>query len=206
MVRRAEASQERRRAILDAALEVFLDKGLFDATIGDIRARSGASTGSLYHHFEGKEAIAAALYLEGVRAIHARLDAVRDQEPTTRGVIEGVVRAYLGWYAEHPRWGLFQFRAEDAGFRAEDREAMRREEEAFLERWERWLVPRVEAGEVYRMPPMLYVAVLQGPARDFLRRWLPYPDPDALETHREHLARAAWRALGRGAAGASGRP
>jgi len=194
---RQAASHSRKRAILDAALEVFLDKGLFEATIGDIRARSGASTGSLYHHFGGKEDIASTLYLEGIEAIHARLDAVRESEPTTRGVIEGGVRAYLDWFAEHPRWGLFLFRAADAGFGGEARAEIRRVEHAFLERWERWLLPRIAAGEIYRLPPALYVPLIQGPARDFLRAWLRKPDLDQFRTVRDALAKATWRALGR---------
>ena len=44
----------RREEILTAALSCFLDKGFERTTLGDIRARSGASTGSIYHFFAGK--------------------------------------------------------------------------------------------------------------------------------------------------------
>ena len=55
----------RRQAILDAALACFTNKGFTETTMEDIRIRSGASTGSIYHHFSNKEMLARALYLEG---------------------------------------------------------------------------------------------------------------------------------------------
>lgn len=192
---RAVATRARREAILQAALDVFLERGLFEATVGDIRARSGASTGSLYHHFKGKEGIAFALYLDGNVAIHERLlGAIADDPPAREGV-EAAVRAYLDWFAENPRWGLFLFRAADVGFDVGPRDAIRAEEQRLHEHYARWLVPRVDAGAIYRLPPELYVPVMVGPSRDFLRTWLHRPDPEVFERVRDPLARAAWRAL-----------
>ena len=64
---RAASSRARREAILDAALECFSTLGYEQTTLADIRAKAGASTGSIYHHFGSKERIAADLYLDGVR-------------------------------------------------------------------------------------------------------------------------------------------
>ncbi len=51
---------DRRDQILAAALGAFAEKGFAAATIEDVRERSGASTGSIYHHFGDKEGLAAA--------------------------------------------------------------------------------------------------------------------------------------------------
>ena len=59
------ATESRRQAILQAALTFFLSKGFTNTTMDDIRQLSGASTGSIYHHFENKEMLAVALYREG---------------------------------------------------------------------------------------------------------------------------------------------
>ena len=55
----------RRKEILQAALSCFSEQGFDATTVEQIRHRSGASTGSIYHHFKNKAHIAAALYLEG---------------------------------------------------------------------------------------------------------------------------------------------
>jgi AcrR family transcriptional regulator len=61
--RRAQA-QWRRERLLDAALAVFVDKGIDGATIKDITAAAGVTQGLLYHHFAGKEALLMALLSE----------------------------------------------------------------------------------------------------------------------------------------------
>jgi AcrR family transcriptional regulator len=52
---------DRRQRILDAALQVFSQRGYKDATVDDIAAASGTSKGGVYFHFPNKEAIFLAL-------------------------------------------------------------------------------------------------------------------------------------------------
>ena len=56
---RADAT---RQALLDAAQEVFADRGYADAGIAEIVERSGSSVGSLYHHYGGKAGLYLALW------------------------------------------------------------------------------------------------------------------------------------------------
>src|SRR5215813_309686 len=48
---------ERREAILKAALRIFARKGLTAARISDIAAAAGLSYGLVYHYFRDKEAL-----------------------------------------------------------------------------------------------------------------------------------------------------
>lgn len=57
-----------RAALLDAAREVFVDKGFAEAGVTDVVAKAKASVGSLYHHFSGK----ADLYLTLFEEFQAR--------------------------------------------------------------------------------------------------------------------------------------
>lgn len=50
------------RALLDAARQVFAERGFSDASIAHIVERAGSSVGSLYHHFGGKNEIFIALW------------------------------------------------------------------------------------------------------------------------------------------------
>jgi AcrR family transcriptional regulator len=47
--------EERREAILEAALSVFSDLGYTQATLNDVADRVGVTKGCLYHYFESKE-------------------------------------------------------------------------------------------------------------------------------------------------------
>ena len=53
-----------RRALLDAARQVFAEQGFADASIADVVERAGSSVGSLYHHFGGKSELFLALWQE----------------------------------------------------------------------------------------------------------------------------------------------
>ena len=57
------ARSSRKQEILQAALACFTEFGVEATTIEMIRDRSGASIGSVYHHFGNRERIIAALYL-----------------------------------------------------------------------------------------------------------------------------------------------
>src|SRR5262245_26592217 len=89
----------RRRQILDAALQCFLRQGIEATTMENIRDASGASHGSIYHHFGSKEAIALALYEEGM---HDYQDAVLTQlakQTTVEDGIRALIATHLRWTA-----------------------------------------------------------------------------------------------------------
>lgn len=52
--RRATGSREE---LLNAAMGLFWEKGYAETTVAEVAARSGARSGSLYHHFESKEVL-----------------------------------------------------------------------------------------------------------------------------------------------------
>src|SRR5690349_8525416 len=60
---------ERPTEILDAALEVFAERGLAGARVEDIAVRAGVSKGTVYLYFDGKEE----LFREAIRDKVARL-------------------------------------------------------------------------------------------------------------------------------------
>lgn len=71
----------RRAQILDAAAECFRANGFHGASIARISQQAGMSAGHIYHYFESKEAIIAAIVerdLERVISIWAELRAARD--------------------------------------------------------------------------------------------------------------------------------
>ncbi|HET8649044.1 MAG TPA: TetR/AcrR family transcriptional regulator [Gemmatimonadales bacterium] len=61
--RRRLPPEERRAAVLTAALEVFVEMGFERATLQDVADRAGVTKGALYHYFDSKNE----LYLEVIR-------------------------------------------------------------------------------------------------------------------------------------------
>src|SRR2546425_484894 len=86
----AGPAPSRRDAILSAALGCFVRRGYTATTIEDIRRASGASVGSLYHHFGGKDRIAAALYVDGLARYQAGFLATLGAHDDARGGVEAL--------------------------------------------------------------------------------------------------------------------
>ncbi|MCP2340684.1 TetR/AcrR family transcriptional regulator [Actinomadura rupiterrae] len=55
-------AEERRADLLDAALEVFAERGVADATVNDITSRAQVAKGTFYLYFSAKEQVVAALW------------------------------------------------------------------------------------------------------------------------------------------------
>ena len=91
---RTDATQQR---ILDAATEVFSTRGFSAATMADIVEHSGASIGSIYHHFGGKKELFLAIYDRLSAEVELRIaEAARESADLDSQQAFGVhARAYL---------------------------------------------------------------------------------------------------------------
>jgi AcrR family transcriptional regulator len=96
----------RRQNILDAALTCFVEKGLVATTIEEIRRSAGASIGSLYHHFDSKDDLAAALYVEGLRDYQKGAVAELRAHPGAEEGVKAAVVHHLRWVMGHNELGL----------------------------------------------------------------------------------------------------
>lgn len=65
---RKEQKEERRKAILMVALELFVGRGYYETKIADIAAAVPMSTGLMFHYFESKEELLLELVKMGVAA------------------------------------------------------------------------------------------------------------------------------------------
>jgi AcrR family transcriptional regulator len=53
---------DKREAILDAALELFVERGFFGTAVPEIADRAGVGAGTIYRYFDSKEALVNAIY------------------------------------------------------------------------------------------------------------------------------------------------
>ncbi|CAM4428376.1 Potential acrAB operon repressor [Mycobacterium basiliense] len=90
---KTDATQQR---ILDAATGVFATSGFNAATMADIVTSSGASIGSIYHHFGGKNELFLAIFERMASTVEQRIEAANqragDEADRHRALN---VRAYL---------------------------------------------------------------------------------------------------------------
>jgi AcrR family transcriptional regulator len=163
-------------------------------TIEDIRAKSGASIGSIYHHFRSKENLAATLYVEGLRDYQAGiLKALRRCRSADTG-IRAVVAYHLAWIRGHANWARYLLQMREAGFMTAAEEAIRELNRGFLRDVDAWFEPYVRSGAVIRLPPGLFTAIVLGPAQMFARNWVAGRTSVTLEHAARVLGEAAVKA------------
>jgi len=95
--RQRMAPEERREAILEAALSVFSDLGYTQATLNDVADRVGVTKGCLYHYFESKERLLLDLVQDRVGAAIIANEALSSAE----GSREQLLRRLLERLWEH---------------------------------------------------------------------------------------------------------
>jgi AcrR family transcriptional regulator len=181
---------DRRQEILDAALTSFNEKGVAATTVDDVRRLSGASVGSLYHHFGGKDELAQELYVEILRDYQRGFLVVLRRERDPERGIKGLVRHHLRWVRRYPERARYLFRG-----RPPESDALRELNRELFRATAAWLEPHVAAGRVRRLPLDLTYAILAGPAQEFSRNWLEGRMRSPAREAEHALADAAWRAL-----------
>jgi AcrR family transcriptional regulator len=176
----------RRETILEAALE-SLEAGE-EVTIESVRERSGASVGSIYHHFGDKDGILGALYVQVLAGYQAGVLRTLKSAPDAEDGIKALVRHHLRWVERHPERarllldGAARVRAE------EEVEELNQGLFAVIEDW-------VESHEDIRpMRREVFFVSVYGPAQALSRSWLTRRT-GSLRQMEDDLAAAAWRAV-----------
>jgi AcrR family transcriptional regulator len=190
-----DETDARRSAILDAALRCYLTRGEAETTIEDIRVESSASVGAIYHQFENKEAIAAAVHLRGLRQYqHEILDELlrhRDAESGVRSVVE----FHLDWCAANPALTNFLLRARPPAVASETAGPVEGLNREFLAALAAWWTPHAHYGVVRDLDMQLCLALWLGPSMEFCRYGLFDTGKARLRQVRREFADAAWQSL-----------
>lgn len=185
----------RKDDILQAALACFSESGVDATTIEMIRDRSGASIGSLYHHFGNRERIIGALYLEGIGQYAALLDAGVREGMGAEATVKLFVTCYIDWVVTHPDWARFilhnRGRVEAGEMGEQLREANRQQGRRIAE----LLAVHRQAGAFREMPFELFNSVVIGPTHDYVRNWLAGRTRVELADCRDLLAQIAWESV-----------
>lgn len=184
-----------RRAVLRQALACFNARGIEAATIEDLRAGSGQSVGSIYHHFGNKEGVAAALFFAGFddqsRAIAERTRAAADAQ----GVVTALVFAYVEWVTAQPELAAFLFMARETIAQGPHGDALRERLQARYDPIDTRLAEGVQAGQIGELPADLIPALVLGGAESYCRGWLAGRRAAEPTAYAGLLAQAAWRGI-----------
>jgi AcrR family transcriptional regulator len=91
------------RALLDAALALFAERGRFDFTMRELARAAGVTHNAPYRHFADRWALLDALAAEGFAMLRERcLAAAAPHEDDPRARVQKLGEAYVAFAGEHP--------------------------------------------------------------------------------------------------------
>ena len=184
-VRPSRAHGRRTAALLlDTALALHAEQGPEAVTVPAVLARSGASPGSLYHHFGSLSGLRAALYARCLTELLEHLVAGLRAADGARDGVHEVVEAYLQFTRSSPEVARYVDAAYGTAFCASHAPVVSGAGAVALEALRAWFRPHLVAGAMAPLPEQLVEMLLIGPVAETARRWLagdPTVDLDAAE-------------------------
>lgn len=198
---RDRVREARRLALLEAAEQVFAEKGYGGAHMSEIAARAGYSAGSLYNSFDGKEDLFRAVVewrgQEALARIRGALD--ETEHAPVAEMLHRFVEAAFAFWSEHPHFFRIYEDVTHGLDWNEDRlgpdgGSMRGELEA---RFEARLARALGRGELADGDPALYAALVFGTLNRAIARCMSCEeDREAAETLSRQTIAVLLRALG----------
>jgi AcrR family transcriptional regulator len=95
-----EHVEARQNQILDAAWICFAERGYHRATMQDIAAKAGLSTGAIYLYYENKEALALAINRRSMELSRRIIEAARSQSSTPLEAMRAIGAAMLSIFTD----------------------------------------------------------------------------------------------------------
>jgi AcrR family transcriptional regulator len=112
----SKAKPDKRDAILNAMLDLVVERGFHNAPMSVLAKKAGVSAGIIYHYFPSKEDLIAAVY-QRVRSI--KRAALLDGYPGHRDPKEALIQVWMNayrFYRDHPKETRFLDQYESSPF------------------------------------------------------------------------------------------
>ena len=98
---------DKREAILDAALALFVERGFYGTAVPEIADRAGVGAGTIYRYFESKEALVNAIYRQQKLGFAQVVLADFPPSSTTRELFRALWMRMAAFATAHPDAFIF---------------------------------------------------------------------------------------------------
>jgi AcrR family transcriptional regulator len=96
-------ADDKRTKILEAALDLFRERGFAEATMREIASRAGVASGLAYYYFDSKDAIVLAFYQRAQAELAAPIEAAQTGK-TLRARLQALIEAKFTYFVPNRRF------------------------------------------------------------------------------------------------------
>lgn len=193
--RAARDKDATRQRILDAAEEVFAEKGYHGAVVDDIIRVAKTSKGGFYFHFPSKQGIFLALIDVLAPKLMTAVDRAIEDEDTATGKVNAALRIVLEQFSRHRRLSKILL-VEAVGLGHGFDEKIVEIHGQFASMIQRYLDLAVAEGVIEPLDTDVAAYAWFGAINEVVVRWLVTPNPDPLERSFPTLRALLLRSIG----------
>ena len=179
-----------RDRIEQAALRLFVQKGVTDTTVRDIAHALEMSEGALYRHFESKDDLVWQLFERRYLALATELQALADTASSTRERLAAMIRGFCRVHDEQPDLFHFLLFVQHGQLSTLPDDAL-----TPVLAVRRVIATGIDAGEVPRQNPDLATALVFGVVLQPMQFAAYGRLPSTMSPFSDRLVRAAWAAV-----------
>jgi len=165
----------RRQEIMEAALELFSQKGFHGTTIAEVAKRAGVGVGTIYQHFKSKEELYLSSLEERRQELLETLQALAQEEAPTRETLSKMLRAQTAFVEKHRSFFKLYLSEQLATLEAV-RERLGAKADhlygQFFCLYQAVVERGIERGELKPLPPSHLTRAFMGILNSFLFEWL----------------------------------
>ncbi len=188
-----ETNQDR-DSILDASLNLFAEKGVYQTSLVDISTQAKLSKASLYKHFQNKEAIAETLHCDLIQRLDQTIADIDENNTTSLGCLRSIVEFSLDLTEQAPAVAQLLFCPRDNGL------IHNRPSAEFYPAYQQMidiLKAGMDSGELERVQPKLAYCTFMGLLCSVIKLHLEGELNGSLNQHINDVWYPIWRALGK---------
>lgn len=157
---RRRLRDEKKRAVLRAAAQLFLEVGYHRATLADVALRLNITKPALYNYFRSKEEILAECYRLGQELTEASVEAIEREGGDGLTKLRSFIRAYA--LVMTVDFGMCQVRLDDRELSDEARERVRAAKRKTDGTFRRYIAQGASDGSIIECDPKLAAFVIAG--------------------------------------------
>ncbi len=160
-----------RQRILDEATRQLVEQGYTAFTVASVRDVLNLSSGSMFHAFASKPALAAEVFVTGMRAYQDVAITAITGPPDPGDAIEAWIEAHLGWVEDHPDLARYLFSTQPDEVIEAAAEALGEANAAFSKAIDDLFTMAGDAGLCAALPRTVLHSIVMGPAQEHCRQW-----------------------------------
>jgi TetR/AcrR family transcriptional regulator, repressor of fatR-cypB operon len=158
---------DKRDAIVDAAIDLFVERGFHGTAVPEVADRAGVGAGTIYRYFTSKESLVNEIYQQFKTELTGRVMNGFPVDKPARQMIHHMWTALAEFAKEKPRAYAFLELHHHGSYLDAQSNAI---ESRIMDMGVRFLTAAQERGEVKPYPPMLLIAIVHGAFIGMLRK------------------------------------